>query len=38
MMSFIIGLAIGFVAGWVLFKRPVWATRAIDWLKAKAGV
>ena len=37
-MSFLFGLAVGFVAGWVLFKRPAWATEAINWLKVKVGL
>lgn len=36
-MGFLIGLALGFVAGWIFFKRPQWATDAIEWLKGKVG-
>lgn len=32
---FFAGLAIGFLAGWILFKRPEWATNAINWIKGK---
>ena len=28
-------LAIGFVIGWVVFKRPAWATDLIEKIKAK---
>ena len=37
-MSFFTGAIIGFVAGWIIFKRPQWATDAIAWLRAKVGV
>jgi len=37
-MSFGIGIAIGFVAGWILFKRPQWVESAIAWIKSKVGM
>lgn len=37
-MWFLIGLVLGFVAGWVFVKRPQWATDAIEWLKRKVGI
>lgn len=32
-----IHFALGFVAGWVVFERPQWATDAFTWLKSKVG-
>lgn len=34
-MSFLFGLAAGFVVGWIVFKRPQWATDFFVWLKSK---
>ncbi len=31
-------LVIGFVIGWIVFKRPQWATDLINKLKAKIGL
>lgn len=31
-------LAIGFVIGWIAFKRPQWATNLIGKAKAKVGL
>ena len=28
-------LAVGVAIGWVVFKRPQWVQRAIDWVKSK---
>ena len=36
-MDMLIGIGIGFVVGWVVFKRPEWATKLIDWSKGKIG-
>lgn len=35
---FWLGLSLGFVIGWVAFKRPQWASDAFAWLRAKIGV
>lgn len=37
-MGFISGLAIGFIVGWIIFKRPEWATKAIAWIRGKLGL
>lgn len=36
-MSFLIGFAIGCVIGWVVFKRPQWASDLTQWVKTKIG-
>lgn len=36
-MGFLIGLVLGFVLGWIVLKRPQWATDLITWLRAKLG-
>ena len=36
-MNFLFGLAIGFVAGWIVRKRPQWVTDVVEWLKHKIG-
>ena len=36
-MGFLIGLGLGFLAGWLFVKRPQWITDAIDKLKSKLG-
>jgi len=28
---------VGFVAGWIVFKRPEWATNLLNKIKAKLG-
>jgi hypothetical protein len=30
-------IGIGFVGGWIFFKRPQWATDALAWVKSKFG-
>lgn len=37
-MSAWINLAIGFVAGWIVFERPQWATDLFNKLKGKVGL
>lgn len=37
-MEFIIGLVIGFVIGWLLFKRPDKMSEWIAWGKSKIGL
>ncbi len=37
MWCVLISGSIGFVAGWIVFKRPEWATRAVTWIKGKLG-
>lgn len=34
-MTFLIGFGIGFVAGWIVFERPAWATNLYEKAKAK---
>ena len=34
-MSFLSGLGLGFAIGWIVFKRPQWATDLIAKAKAK---
>jgi len=29
---------IGFLAGWIVFKRPEWASKAVTWIKSKLGM
>lgn len=36
-MDFLIGVGVGFVIGWIMFKRPEWATRLIGWIKTRIG-
>jgi hypothetical protein len=37
-MEFITGLVIGLIIGWVVLKRPQWATDIINWVKTKIGM
>lgn len=37
-MDMLVGIVIGIVIGWVLFKRPEWATRFLNWLKQTLGI
>lgn len=37
-MDFLFGAGVGFVIGWILFKRPDWASAAVAWIKSKIGL
>jgi hypothetical protein len=32
------GLGVGFVVGWLLFKRPEFVSKAVAWMRAKVGL
>lgn len=34
-MSFLVGFGLGFLTGWIVLKRPQWATDGLAWIKAK---
>lgn len=36
-MTFLFGFGLGFLAGWLLIKRPQWVTDGIAWLRLKTG-
>ena len=30
--------SLGFLVGWIVFKRPEWTAKAIAWIKGKLGM
>lgn len=37
-MDILFAVGVGFVIGWIVFKRPEWATKLIAWIKSKIGL